>query len=146
MIYTYSVWAHYTDCRRGGEFWKIEVVRWCPNNALMSWLRLYTTPLCISYSYNIYNKCFSILILACGWEAYGCTLMVIHQCRRGVFIENWGTVEPEWCFNVVVEAVHHPTLHLTSILHVYDMFWYIDMLWVGKWVHPTDTPVQGGGI
>ena len=63
------------------------------------------------------------------------------------FMEIWGTVEPEWCFNVVVEAVHHPTLHLTSILHVYDLFWYIDMLWMGKWVHPyTDTPVQAGGI
>ena len=46
----------------------------------------------------------------------------------------------------MVEAVHHPTLHLISIFHVYKVFWYNDMLWMGTWVHPyADTPLQVEG-
>ena len=37
----------------------------------------------------------------------------------------------------------HPTLHHTSIIHVYEVFEHLHMLWNGIWVHPhTVTPVQ----
>jgi hypothetical protein len=46
----------------------------------------------------------------------------------------------------MVEAVNHPTLHLTSILYIHKVFEHLDMLWMGVWVHPyADTSVQGGG-
>ncbi len=45
-----------------------------------------------------------------------------------------------------VEAVNHPTLHHTSIIHVYEVFEHLHMLWKGIWVHPyTVMMVQGGG-
>ena len=45
-----------------------------------------------------------------------------------------------------LEAVNHPMLLLTSILHVLKVFEQLHMLWMmGIWVHPyTLTPVQVG--
>jgi hypothetical protein len=44
-----------------------------------------------------------------------------------------------------LEAVHHYTLLLTSILHVLKVFKHLHMLWMGMWVHPyTLTPVHVG--
>ncbi len=45
-----------------------------------------------------------------------------------------------------LEAVNHPTLLLTSILHVLKVIEQLHMLWMmGIWVHPyTITPVQVG--
>ena len=57
-------------------------------------------------------------------------------------MENWGLAEP----GVIVEAVNHPTLHHTSIIHVYEVFEHLHMLWKGIWVHPyTVMMVAGGG-
>ena len=65
-------------CRQGGDLWKVEVLL-SLSHALMSWLRLYTTPLCISYPFFIHIKCFGTMI-CCGW-VHGCTLTPIHLCR-----------------------------------------------------------------
>jgi hypothetical protein len=35
-----------------------------------------------------------------------------------------------------LEAVNHPTLYLTSILNVYQVFEHHHMLWMGIWVYP----------
>ena len=44
-----------------------------------------------------------------------------------------------------VEAVNHPTLHHTSIRHVYEVFEHLYMLWRGIWVHPyTVITIEGG--
>jgi len=49
-------------------------------------------------------------------------------------------------YGVIVEAVNHPTLHHTSIIHAYEVFDHLHMLWNGIWVHPyTVMMVQGGG-
>jgi hypothetical protein len=42
-----------------------------------------------------------------------------------------------------LEAVNHPTLYLTSILNVYEVFEHHHMLWMGIWVYPYKfTPMQ----
>ncbi len=44
-----------------------------------------------------------------------------------------------------VEAANHPTLHHTSIIHVYEVFEHLHMLWKGISVHSyTVIMVQGG--
>ena len=54
-----------------------------------------------------------------------------------------GRSEPEWCCNVIVEATTCFRLDPTSILDVYKVFWNLDMVWMGIWVHPyTVRPVQ----
>ena len=61
-------------------------------------------------------------------------------------MENLGQVElKRHCFDFV-EAVNHPTLYHTSIIHVYEVFEHLHMLWKGIWVHPyTVIMVEGGG-
>ena len=45
-----------------------------------------------------------------------------------------------------LEAVNHPTLHHTSIIHVYEVFEHLHMLWKGIWVNPyIEIMVEGGG-
>ncbi len=63
----------------------------------------------------------------------------------GKNLENWGQAElRRHCFDIV-EAVNHPTLHHTSIIHVYEVFEQLHMLWKGIWVHPyTGMMVQVG--
>ena len=63
----------------------------------------------------------------------------------GQNLENWGQAElRRHCFDFV-EAVDRPTLHQTSIIHVYEVFEHLHMLWNGIWVHPyTVMIVQGG--
>ncbi len=63
----------------------------------------------------------------------------------GKNLENWGQAElRRHCFDFV-EAVNHHTLHHTSIIHVYEVFEQLHMLWKGIWVHPyTGMMVQGG--
>jgi hypothetical protein len=65
--------------------------------------------------------------------------------RVGQILENWGQAKlRRHCFDFV-EAVNHPTLHHTSILHVYEVFEHLHMLWNGICVHPyTVMMVQGG--
>jgi hypothetical protein len=42
-----------------------------------------------------------------------------------------------------LETVEHPTLHLTSILNVYEVFEHLHMMWMGIWVYAyIVTPVQ----
>ncbi len=38
--------------------------------------------------------------------------------------------------SIIVEAVNHPTLHHTSIIHAYEVFEHLHMLWKGIWVNP----------
>jgi len=46
----------------------------------------------------------------------------------------------------MVEAPNPHGLHPTTISYVYKVFWHLDMLWMGIWVHPyTVTPVLVGG-
>ena len=62
-------------------------------------------------------------------------------------MENWGQAERKrHCFDFV-EAVNHPTTqHHSSIIHVYEVFEHLHMLWKGIWVHPyTVMMVAGGG-
>jgi len=40
----------------------------------------------------------------------------------GGVLEYLGTVDPERCCKVMVDAVNHITLHLTSILYMYKVF------------------------
>ena len=64
----------------------------------------------------------------------------------GQILENRGQAEQKQHCGVIVEAVNHPTLHHTSIIHVYDVFAHLHMLWNGIWVQPyTVMMVQGGG-
>ena len=64
----------------------------------------------------------------------------------GQILENWGQAEQKSRCGFIVEAVNHPTLHHTSIIHVYEVFEHLHMLWKGIWVHPyTVMMVQGGG-
>jgi hypothetical protein len=43
----------------------------------------------------------------------------------------------------MAEAQNPHRLHPTSISYVYKVFYHLDMLWIGIWVHPyTVTPVQ----
>jgi hypothetical protein len=51
----------------------------------------------------------------------------------GLMLQNWGEVEPE---QVMVEAGNPCRLHPTSIVYVYKVFYHLDMLWMGIWVHP----------
>ena len=54
----------------------------------------------------------------------------------GQILENWGLAElRRHCLDFVV-AVNHPTVHHTSIIHVYEVFEHLHMLWKGIWVHP----------
>ena len=61
-------------------------------------------------------------------------------------MENWGQAEQkQHCFDFV-EAVNHPTLHHTSIIHAYEVFEHLHMMWKGIWVHPFIViMVEGGG-
>jgi len=73
------------------------------------------------------------------------TYTVIMVERGGQILENWELAElRRHCLDFVV-AVNHPTLHHTSIIHVYEVFEHLHMLWKGIWVHPyTVIMVQGG--
>jgi len=63
----------------------------------------------------------------------------------GQILENWGQAEQKLRCGIIVEAVNHPTLHHTSIIHVYEVFEHLHMLWNGIWVHPyTVITVEGG--
>ncbi len=61
-------------------------------------------------------------------------------------LKNWGQAEQKRRCGIIVEAVSHPTLHHTSIIHAYEVFEYLHMLWKGIWVHPYIViTVEGGG-
>ncbi len=63
----------------------------------------------------------------------------------GQILENWRQAEQKRRYGIIVEAVNHPTLHHTSIIHVYEVFEPLHMLWKGISVHPyTVMMVQGG--
>jgi hypothetical protein len=72
-------------CRQGGDFWKVEVLL-SLSDALMSWLRLYTTPLCISYPFFMYIKCFGTMICCGGYM--GAPLRRYTSAGGGRFLEN----------------------------------------------------------
>ncbi len=94
----------------------------------------------------MFMKCLSHFI-CCGWWAYGCTLTQLHLCRWGQNFENFGLlrVSPNNIMVSCLEDVNHPTLLLTSILHVLKVLEHLHMLWMGMWVHPyTLTPVHVG--
>ena len=58
---------------------------------------------------------------------------------------NWGQAELKQHCVDFVKAINHPILHHT-IIHVYEVFEHLHMLWKGIWVHPyTVIMVQGGG-
>ncbi len=61
-------------------------------------------------------------------------------------LEKWGQAELErHCFDFV-EAVNHPTLYHTSIIHVYEVFEHLHMLWKEIKVLPYAViTVEGGG-
>ena len=61
-------------------------------------------------------------------------------------MENWGQGEQKRRCGIIVEAINHPTLHHTSIIHAYEVFEHLHMLWKDIKVHPyTVMGVQGGG-
>ena len=61
-------------------------------------------------------------------------------------MENWGQAEQKRRCSIIVEAVNHPTLHHTSVIHAYEVFEHLHMLWKGIRAHPyTVIMVQGGG-
>ena len=63
----------------------------------------------------------------------------------GQIMENWGQAELKRRCGIIVEAVNHPTVHHTSIIHAYEVFEHLHMMWKGIWVHPyTVMMVQGG--
>ncbi len=60
-------------------------------------------------------------------------------------MENWGQAELKQHCVDFVEAVNHPILHCTSIIHVYEVFEHLHMLRKGISMHPyTVIMVQGG--
>jgi hypothetical protein len=60
-------------------------------------------------------------------------------------LENWGQTELKRHCGVIVEAINHPILHHKSIIHVYEVFEHLHILWKVIWVHPyTVIMVQGG--
>ncbi len=64
----------------------------------------------------------------------------------GQILENWGQVELKRRYGIIVEAVNHPTLHHSSIIHGYEVFEHLHMLWKGIWMQPyTVMMMQGGG-
>ncbi len=70
-----------------------------------------------------------------------------YTCAGGGKTPNFGKlglrVSPKNIMVSFLEAVNHPTLLLTSILHVLKVFEHLHMLWMGMWVHPyTLTPVH----
>ena len=67
-------------------------------------------------------------------------------CRLGVdFLGNWGRPEPKWCCNFMAVDEIGFRQHPTFILDVFKVFYHLDMMWMGIWVHPhTVTPVQSG--
>ncbi len=80
----------------------------------MSWLRLKPPVECIPHPYWIYTKFFTTLI--CYEWAYGSALTLVCLYRSGVdFHGNWGIPEPDWCYNVIVEA----QTHLWSAFHIH---------------------------
>ncbi len=119
----------------GGILGGLEVYYLSPSDVVMSWLRLQQASDCITHLYWMYTKCFVALIW-CVW-AYGSTLTQLGLCRWGLIMVFWGRSEPGWCCNItMVEATKGFRLDLTSILDVYKVFWYLDMVRVGIWVHP----------
>ncbi len=61
-------------------------------------------------------------------------------------MENWGQAELKRHCGIIVEAVNLPTLHHTSIIHAYEVFEHLHMLWKGIWMHLyTVVMVEGGG-
>jgi hypothetical protein len=64
----------------------------------------------------------------------------------GQILGNWGQAEQKRRCGIIVEAVNHPTLHHTSIIHAYEVFEHLHMLWKGIWVNPhTVSTVERGG-
>ncbi len=60
-------------------------------------------------------------------------------------MENWGqAMLKRHCFDFV-DAVNHPTLHHTSIIHVYEVFEHLHMLWKDIKVHPYIVMMVQGG-
>ena len=80
------------------------------------------------------------------WKGIWVHPYTVITVEGGQNLENWGQAElRRHCFDFV-EAVNHPTLHHTSIIHAYEVFEHLHMLWKGIWVHPyTGMMVQGGG-
>ena len=69
----------------------------------------------------------------------------LHSYNGRGILGNWGQAEPNRHCVDFVEAVNHPTLHHTSIIHVYEVFEHLHMLCKCIWVHPyTGMMVQGG--
>ncbi len=64
----------------------------------------------------------------------------------GQILVNWVQAELKRHCVDFVKAVNNPTLHHTSIIHVYKVFDHLHMLWKSIWRHPyTVIMVQGGG-
>ncbi len=60
-----------------------------------------------------------------------------NTCVGGVdFLENWGMGEAKWYCGFMVEATNSFRKHPTSISYVYNVFYYLDMLWMDIWVYP----------
>jgi hypothetical protein len=57
------------------------------------------------------------------------------MCRWGCIFGNQGMAEPEWCCGVMVDAVTPGWLNPTSVFEVNNVFWHLDMLRMGIWVH-----------
>jgi hypothetical protein len=75
-----DIWVHPYTVLLVLNFWKIGV--WLrANGVVVSWLRLQTASDCVPHPYNMYKKCFSILI-CCGWT-YGCTLTLLYLRKWG---------------------------------------------------------------
>ncbi len=82
------------------------------------------------------------------WKGIWVHPYTVIMVQGGANFGNWGQAELKRHCGVIVEAVnnptlHHtsvvhvyPTLHHTSIIHVYEVFEHLHMLWMGIWMHP----------
>ncbi len=82
--------------------------------------------------------------LECVWEhwyaIYGHTVSSLHSYTHTTswlrFLSSGSLVESKWCDYVMVEAESHLKPLPTSILDIYKVFEYIDMLSRGIWLQP----------
>jgi len=87
-------------------------------------------------------RCFCTFT-CCGW-AYGCTTTKYTTVEVGTQLGKLGVGWARMTSRYhVLRYKHQPTLHLTSVLDVYEVFECLNMLLTSMWVHPyTDMPVQ----
>ena len=97
---------------------------------------------CFTNSYHIYKKYFCTLI-SCEW-VYGTTLSLIRNLNVGWFLCNLGGRDRPIRCGYIIDEPQTPlgVLH-KFISYIYEIFFHLDMLWIGKWHQPEpDSPLS----